>query len=111
MFLGSHDKSGVVQSLMKITALRLGYWVISALSCWAVTGICFGQGTPLKEGDVVTGQCQGHESEDRDLESGRRRPSQQITGASGYLYYSARPSDPPSTHYLGYRVRFSISGK
>jgi hypothetical protein len=53
--------------------------------------------------------CHGGPCEDRDEALGHHL-SQQITRASGYLYYSARTSDPPSTHYLGHRVRFDISG-
>ncbi len=52
--------------------------------------------------------CHGVPCEDRDQTLGRHA-SQQITGASGYLYFSARTSTPVSTHYLGHRVRFDIS--
>ncbi len=51
--------------------------------------------------DCHHGACQ-----DRQQPPGNHA-SQQITGASGYLYYSAHT--PPNPHYLGYRVRFEIS--
>jgi hypothetical protein len=52
--------------------------------------------------------CRGGPCEDRDQALGNHA-SQQITGASGYLYYSAKPSTPQNARYHGHRVRFDIS--
>lgn len=59
------------------------------------------------------GACEGFGCEDEGdlspwlLQSGRKA-SQQITSASGWLYYSSHPANNPQ--YLGHRAPFRISG-
>ena len=52
--------------------------------------------------------CSGGPCPDHDQALGNHA-SQQITGASGYLYYSAKPTSPQNARYHGHRVRFEIS--
>ncbi len=49
--------------LMSISAARLGRLAIPVLVFGAASSICFGQGTPLTQGTVVTGQCNGRTKE------------------------------------------------
>ena len=78
---------------MNILATRLGRLAFPALFFCATISTCFGQGTPLTPGTVVTGQCTGHASE-----PGCVLPN--LFGPTGLTLFS-NPVFPHYAHFIG----------